>query len=189
MKTMIWGIDDVMENVEGWFLRDEAITLESYAKLVSPPATIVEIGSYRGRSTIVLAQACPGDVMVYAIDPHIMNDGDPFPFGNDDRRVFSENILAAQVADKVCPVNLESHAVAQIWNKPVGLLFVDGQHSYEGVRRDLDGWVPRVVDDGIIAAHDTDWETVARALDERTDIELVQRASTLSIFKKKRWTS
>ncbi len=39
-------------------------------------------------------------------------------------------------------------------NESIGFLYLDGDHSYEGVKRDLEAWVPKVVKGGVIAGHD-----------------------------------
>jgi predicted O-methyltransferase YrrM len=51
----------------------QARMLWDAAAALGAPARIVEIGSYRGRSAIVLARAAPEGVEVIAIDPHAGN--------------------------------------------------------------------------------------------------------------------
>jgi hypothetical protein len=112
---------------------------------------IVEIGSYRGMSTIALAKGAR--VPVYAIEPHEEFVG-VFggKFGPADRRAFFENLLRAGVVEQVRLVNLSSEVVAPGWQLPVGLLWIDGDHRYEAVRRDFDCWKPHLR--GKVAFHD-----------------------------------
>jgi hypothetical protein len=118
---------------------------------------IVEIGSWRGMSTIALAKGA--HVPVYAIEPHEQFVGVlGGVFGPDDRRAFFENLLAAGVVEHVRLVNLSSEVVTPGWQLPVGLLWVDGDHRYEAVKRDFACWEPHVR--GKIAFHDAIQETL-----------------------------
>jgi hypothetical protein len=113
---------------------------------------IVEIGSWRGMSTIALAKGAR--VPVYAIEPHEEFVGVlGGHFGPADRLAFFENLLAAGVVERVRLVNLSSEVVAPGWNLPVGLLWVDGDHRYEAVKRDFECWKPHLRD--LVAFHDT----------------------------------
>jgi Methyltransferase domain len=112
---------------------------------------IVEVGSWRGMSTIALAHGAR--VPVYAIEPHEEFTGVlGGMFGPDDRRAFFENLLQAGVVEKVRLVNLSSEVVAPAWQLPVGLLWIDGDHRYEGVKRDFECWAPHLR--GKVAFHD-----------------------------------
>src|SRR5436309_4893603 len=63
--------------VEGWMTDAQARRLWDRARTLEPGGTVVEIGSYRGRSAIVLARAAREGVEVVAIDPHAGNDRGP----------------------------------------------------------------------------------------------------------------
>src|SRR5947208_168366 len=64
-----------VRGVEGWMTDDQARRLWDAARAVPAGGRIVEIGSYRGRSTIVLARATEAEVI--AIDPHAGTDRGP----------------------------------------------------------------------------------------------------------------
>ncbi len=162
-----WGLDNPVLEIEGHLNPDEASLLETLASKVTD-GCIVEIGSFRGKSTVRLANGARlSGCEVYAIDPH-----DPFNdngtwFGIEDRAVFLKNILDAGVADIVKPVFLKSHVAGGCgWKEPIGLLFIDGDHTYEGVKRDIKCWVKHVVNGGLIAFHDSWFEHVSRAISE-----------------------
>jgi predicted O-methyltransferase YrrM len=118
---------------------------------------IVEVGSWRGRSTVALALGSRRayNVPVYAIEPH-----EPFhdvcggAYGSHDRVKFFENMTAAAVLDIVRLVNLSSEYVTKDWPFSVGLLWIDGDHSYRGVKRDIACWLPHLRPDATIAFHD-----------------------------------
>jgi hypothetical protein len=66
-----------VEGVEGWLSQGQANRLWQAATRVPAPGRIVEIGSFRGRSTIVLRRAAAAGVEVVAIDPHGGGDRGP----------------------------------------------------------------------------------------------------------------
>jgi predicted O-methyltransferase YrrM len=59
-----------------------------------------------------------------------------------------------------------SQQVAGRWSVPLDLLFIDGDHSYEGCRTDIEAWFPHVRSGGVVAFHDSSTEGVARAIRE-----------------------
>src|SRR5262249_39601536 len=98
--------------------------------------------------------------IVYCIEPHAEFTGVyGGRFGPGDRAAFYRAMLAAGCSDGVALVNLPSLAAARAWKAPVGLLFIDGDHSEDAVQADVDAWSPFVIDNGIIAFDD--------ALDEK----------------------
>lgn len=153
--------------VAGWLYRDEAQLLYSLASSAWLPGCIVEIGSYQGKSTIMLASAAKAhNHKVYAVDPHAEFDNGIDHYGPQDRVAFLDNVIRSGFADTIIPVGLPGAVVAQGWQEPIGLLFVDGNHSYEAVKADIEQWVHHVAGGGYIAFHDTGHAAVSRALNE-----------------------
>jgi len=159
------AILDQMEGVEGWFRRDEgALLLETASAAVAghDPAVLVEIGSYCGRSTIVLASAARkarGRARVYAIDPHegevSTGTGEAtVRLGPGTLERFRANLAAAGVEDVVEPVRQRSHAVA--WQRPIALLLIDGLHDYGNVARDFLHFERHLADGAYVAFLDCD---------------------------------
>jgi MMP 1-O-methyltransferase len=58
------------------------------------------------------------------------------------------------VVEKVRLVNLSSEVVCGGWTRPIGLLWIDGDHTAEGVRRDFSSWEPFLRPDAVVAFHD-----------------------------------
>lgn len=118
---------------------------------------IVEVGSYRGRSTVALALGTQAGANrpVYAIDPHEEFVGAlGGRFGPEDRAAFYRHMLATGAYQTVRLVNLSSRIVAPQWELPVGLLWIDGDHRYEGVRSDFDLWMPHLTQHAVVAFDD-----------------------------------
>jgi MMP 1-O-methyltransferase len=140
--------------VQGSVNEAEAGELMRLASEVPPDACIVEVGSFRGRSTTALALGAKG-APVYAIEPHESFQGIyGTEFGPQDRRAFFENMLRVGVVEDVRLVNLSSEVVSRGWTRSIGLLWIDGDHTPEGVRRDFEAWERFLRPGGVVAFHD-----------------------------------
>lgn len=144
------------ENTDGMVSLEEATLLFSLAKDVKS-GCIVEIGSYRGRSSVFLGKGSLAGVSapVYAIDPHKSFIGIlGGVFGPKDRTFFYKAMLDNECSEIVSLINLSSELFCTSWKEPISLLWIDGDHSYEGVKRDFESWLPHMQLDGTIALDD-----------------------------------
>ena len=142
-------VKPLIADVPGWLTDEEGEALYELARRCTGRGVIVEIGSWKGKSTICLglgSRAAKG-VRIYAVDPHA-----DYRFGD-----FKANVERAGIADLVTPVSSLSQDAAPGFDEPIELLFVDGSHVESDVRTDFDQWVPKVVDGGWVAFHDTTW--------------------------------
>ncbi len=142
---------------EGILGLDEALCLYELASRVEE-GSIVEIGSYRGKSTVALATGSQQGYQapVVAIDPHESFVGViGGKFGPQDRTAFFKNMLRAGCVESVRLINLPSQTVVKVWSEPIGLLWLDGDHSYAAVTADFFGFEPFVTPGGYIAIHDS----------------------------------
>jgi predicted O-methyltransferase YrrM len=144
----------MLEGVDGWLPLPEAYLLRDLAKAVQND--IVEIGCYRGRSTIALCcGAMESGRLVHSVDPHRPATGVyGGKFGPEDRKFYYRNLLASGMAQRAALINLTSAQAGLSWQEPVGLLFLDGDHAYDAIRRDIDIWGAHVVASGIVAFDD-----------------------------------
>ncbi len=149
-----------IEPVVGWLTLAQARRLWEAARALPASAQIVEIGSFRGRSTIVLALGAPRGVSVVAIDPHLGSDRGPReiearpPLGEADHAAFTDNLRRAGVAERVRHVRSLSQAALTEVGGEVTLLYVDGAHRFAPARADLRHWGSRVPEGGRLLVHD-----------------------------------
>ena len=148
-------------DVEGWLSDDQIQALHEAARACPPGGRIVEIGSFRGRSTIVLASSAPADVEIVAIDPHAGNDRGPQEIegfaaeAETDNETFRRNLADAGVADRVRHVRAFSDAAHGEVTDPVDVLFIDGAHRFGPARADIRDWGARVAPGGRMLIHDS----------------------------------
>jgi predicted O-methyltransferase YrrM len=146
--------------VQGWMSDDQGRRLYAAAARCRPGGRIVEIGSFRGRSTVVLASAAADGVEVVAIDPHAGNDRGPQELTGfaaeaaGDREAFRTNLERAGVADRVRHVAAFSAAAHGEVDDPIDVLYIDGAHRYRPARADVRDWGGRVMDGGTLLIHD-----------------------------------
>ena len=151
----------LMKMLKGGISFSEAALLRELAAKVKK-GCIVEIGSFRGKSAIALAAGVSDQVNskgrspIYCIEPHR-----PFvgyyggKLGPQDREAFYTVMCQTGGFNLVSLINLSSEEVAPSWKQPISLMFIDGDHRYEGVRADFEYWDPYVVPGGKIAFHDS----------------------------------
>jgi len=120
---------------------------------------IVEIGSFKGKSTVALASVAAhyGLGPVVSIDPHnVPSLTDPILEGQsssyDD---FLETLRTARLERDVEVHRASSREVALGWNRPIRLLWIDGDHTYQGAKADFDLFSPHLAEGSIVAFHDT----------------------------------
>jgi predicted O-methyltransferase YrrM len=139
-------------------LGDSAWLLYGLARSLKPEVC-VEIGSARGKSAchVGLALRENGKGRLWAIDPHRTtdwNDADSADTFDTIRR----NVRTAGLERWVEIVRDDSRTAAQSWSRPIDLLFIDGDHSYAGVKADWDAFAPHVRPFGFVVFHDTLWD-------------------------------
>jgi predicted O-methyltransferase YrrM len=157
-------VDEVMTlvaDVDGWMTPGQAVTLFDAAHQCPAGGLIVEIGSFRGRSTIVLASAAPVDAEVVAIDPHAGNDRGPQELDGFEEQAatdfdtFNLNLTAAGVADRVRHLRMFSDDALHTIDRPIDVLYIDGAHRYAPARADIAAYGARVTDGGVMMIHDS----------------------------------
>ena len=123
------------------------------------PDVCVEIGSAQGWSTCHIGLALRENFTghLHAIDPHIptrWNDKDAV----DSLPILTGNLRRFGLERCVTIVRATSEQAARDWTLPIDFLLIDGDHSYEGVKRDWTLFSPFLRPFGVAVFHDTTWE-------------------------------
>lgn len=147
------------ENVEGYIGEREFRALCMLAAAAPKGGVTVEIGSFKGKSTIGVASIAAAFNLgqVVSIDPHnapCETDPDLSESGTsfDD---FEAALTRAGVRQHVEAHRAPSRDVAVGWNRPIRLLWIDGDHTYPGAKLDFDLFTPFLIEGAIVAFHDT----------------------------------
>lgn len=150
------------EELEGLVTTEICEVLRALAAEVDPELAIVEIGSYKGQSTTALASgALAGHgAHVWAVDPWDTPGNVTGRFGFADpatREAFEQQVEAAGLTDRITPVQGFSVEVAKGWDgPPIGLLYIDGDHSERAVREDFYAWRSHLALDAAVVFDDLD---------------------------------
>jgi hypothetical protein len=191
-----------MKKIEGWLAEEEADLLLAacnQAVLSLPPeSAVVEIGSFCGRSTVVLGsvvQSLGAQTKVYAIDSHeglVGAEGSGTTLLGSTFGTFRRNMVENGLSSVVEPIVKRSYEVN--WEKPIAFLFIDGLHDYGNVSRDFHHFERCVVAGGYIAFHDYGdyYPGVKKFVDEITALpqfELVYRVNSMIVVRKLSSTS
>lgn len=155
--------------IDGWFGVDEGHWLASRVKELPKGSKVLEIGSWHCRSSRFIADNLPKDGQLYCCDTWIGSSGEPEMHGSahQDRGDHAAqwwwcNAVDHIIAGRVVPVRMHSenaaHTFAHLIEKgemeKFDLIFIDGDHSAEGIKTDVEAWLPLLKDDGLMCGHD-----------------------------------
>jgi len=155
----------LLAGLSGLIPEDEGRELARLAALVPPTTPIVEIGSYKGKSTSYLATGAKHGLgaHVFAVEPWDTPGNVSGKHGFTDPKVkqaFYRQINMAGVRFQITAIQGFGPEVGKRWpdmyGYPVGMLFIDGDHSQKSVQADLDAWLPHMADTGVVAFDDFD---------------------------------
>lgn len=174
---------DRIAELDGLVTPEVGAVLARLAGGVPDHLAIVEIGSFRGQSTAALALGAKAGLgaHVWAVDPWDLPGTAHGKHGYNRpiiREQFEAQLRAVKVWSRVTPVQAFSVDAAAAWDAPIGLLFIDGDHTAQSIRADLAAWAPHLADGHIVALDD--WGTprnpgvaeVARELENRYEVTI-----------------
>lgn len=168
----------------GYLSPNEIVLMKKYAEMVGKQyyrPVIVNIGAGAGTSGLAFREAAP-NAAIFTVDISL---GGPLGGMEGERNAFRD-------AGLKLPFQLlgDSKEVGMAWATPVHLLFIDGDHTKEGLEGDMDAWLSEVVNGGYVLFHDygsRHWPDVKDVLDtfflERKDYILKETADTLVACK------
>ncbi|HEX5432011.1 MAG TPA: class I SAM-dependent methyltransferase [Bryobacteraceae bacterium] len=121
------------------------------------PGAVVEIGSFKGKSTVGLAalSAHYGLAPIVSIDPHNAPSATDPDLEGSSFDEFLSALRQAGVDGQVEAHRALSRDVARGWNRPIRFLWIDGDHTYAGAKLDFDLFAPFLTDGAVVALHDT----------------------------------
>ncbi|MFE9312626.1 class I SAM-dependent methyltransferase [Streptomyces sp. NPDC088353] len=157
------------ETAKGFMPTDEGLAL--YAAAVAAGRLglpLLEVGTYCGRSTVLLADAARrAGVTALTVDHHRGSEEqqpgweyhdpetvDPEIGLMDTLPAFRRTLHRAGLEDHVVALVGRSPQIAALWNTPLGLVFVDGGHTDEHATADYEGWAPHLAEGGLLVIHD-----------------------------------
>lgn len=157
MKNFNRILKDI-DKIEGLLVPGQERILYSLASFFKNKPTIVEIGSFMGKSTVCFGLGAVKYAKIYALDTFSGNEKD-FKLGVQFKSKsffdkFETNLLKFGVRKKVTPVVGYSQEIGKTWNKKIDLLFIDGSHLYEDVKKDFELFYKWLKPGGIVAFHD-----------------------------------
>lgn len=183
-EEQIADLPDI-RNILGWLTFTEAVALQMCVHTVSGiPGDIVEIGSYCGKSAVVigdmLRQGCSGTL--YCIDPHVDNVKH---FGVDSYAQLLENIEGFKLSEFITVMKAYSYETN--WQTDIKMLFIDGNHDFASVQQDLQLFEGCIVKCGVVCFHDCYEEGPQKVVEELVNTKLFQKlivADSLTVLKK-----
>jgi predicted O-methyltransferase YrrM len=150
--------------IPGWCRDEEAVALAKTSRSLGPDATLVELGSFMGSSTVLMAggRKLAGSGTVHCVDP-FDGSGDEFsvPYyqaiagavGRPLQDEFERNVERAGLTSYVKVHKGVAVDIAASFREPIDLLFMDGDQSPDGVRDAYNAWAPLLKVGGILAVH------------------------------------
>lgn len=153
----------------GFMPEDEGLAVHAAAvQAACLGLPLLEVGTYCGRSSILLADAArAAGTVAITVDHHRSSEEhqpgweyhdpalvDPQLGVVDTLPAFRRTLYRAGLEDYVIAVVGRSPQVAAVWRQPLGLVFVDGGHTEEHATADYEGWAPHLTTGGLLLIHD-----------------------------------
>ena len=164
-------IDNILKT-NNWFNYSkyyDEVSTRNYSK-------IAEVGVWKGHSISHLAKLLKGtkDLEIFAIDLFEQTNDSAFlknknimkevPFVTD---VYNKNLKLAGVRDIITDIKSFSWEAAKRFDDEYfDFVFIDADHSYECVKKDIEAWLPKVRVGGVMAGDDFGHHGVRKAVKE-----------------------
>jgi len=158
---------DKCSGIRGWMTETELAALREFASLSD---SVVEIGSWKGRSTKELLENCRGTV--YAVDTWKGSSGDISGVMTECQDVHGEFVKNVGHYPNLKIIKNNSLDAAKEFNgRKVDMVFIDADHSYEAVKTDIEAWLPKCKK--IMCGHDYQLNCpgVIKAVNEKFDVK------------------
>jgi MMP 1-O-methyltransferase len=188
ISKRLWGVQALLR----W---QESAVLYELARIVDTNGVTVELGAHLGGSTVAMALGCQDRGCSALVSVDMWNNdhagqvnwaetGDLFP-------TYWRNLRDRGLDGVVVPMRGTTNDVAKRWDSPIRMLFIDADHTYQGVKDDYESWCRFVWPGGIVAFHDYEIEPGVTRLvneiksDSDSDLEWAAQVCSIAIFEKK----
>ena len=144
--------------------------LESLMKYVNPGSTFLEIGSYAGQSAEIFLKSEKVETL-FCVDAWTNGYDDKDGASSSDM-ILVEKAFDSRMEpfDNMTKIKGWSYdVVSQFDDESLDVVYIDGTHTYDGVKRDIELYLPKVKKEGLICGHDyntSPWEEVTEAIIE-----------------------
>jgi predicted O-methyltransferase YrrM len=196
-----------MKDVKGFLSDKEAKKLQELFLKVHHLGSVLEIGTYCGKSALNFSDVAK-DVngLVYTIDHHTGSEEHQLGEEYHDSELFDErlkkfntlpeflnNLKSKKMAKFIIPIIDKSQNASKLFSEKISLLFIDGGHSFETALSDYNAWKDKICSEGLLVIHDVfpnpkdggrppyEIYTLARESKEFDDLGIYE---TLGILKK-----
>jgi len=190
MTNDIVRVRQLTSEIDGWLSDSEGELLYNLAKEVPSGQAIVELGSWKGKSTVWLAKGTEAGQRnkVHSVDPHSGSKAHVSEGETNTYPAFINNLTKAGVQDIVVPLVKTSAEALKHWGEGIGLLWIDATHEYEDVKRDFLSWEPYLLPGARVAFHDCDQagpaQVVKEYINHSNDFTIVQQVDTTIVAEK-----
>ena len=195
-----------IDALKGFMPQHEGVALQKWSAIFSLHGSVVEIGTYGGKSSLYLASgAKKNDQIVFTIDHHYGSeehqiDQEYFDESNYDKSLgrvntvplLQKNLSKLKEINNVIPLIGDANLVSRFWQMKIGLLFIDGSHTKKSAENDFNNWQEKIVCGGALVIHDiyenpeeggqAPYEIFQLAL--KSGYELFDREDTIVCLKK-----
>jgi predicted O-methyltransferase YrrM len=192
----------IMHGIGGMLSRPEACWLHRISNVLGD-GIYAELGTHHGRSAVLLADTMRNkkmDATLITVDIF------------DDRglsRRFREGKVVTQISkgktkadwkhgavvDRIKKLGLSDYinvvksltapAARDFQGTKLKFLFIDAGHDYDNVKADFEAWSPLILEDGVLAFHDSTTSGVSKVLEEIEGWEEYDRIDSLSVWRRK----
>ena len=153
-------------NVTGWMEENDLKQIELWAQSVPAGGTIVEVGSYQGRSAVCWATSCDPSVTVYCIDPFTVT-----PTRND----YKEFIKNTEHLKNIIPIRGLSPYDISYPETPIDIFFLDAEHANPSDLDSLEYFIPFIKKGGLLCGHDYNTEPGCMPPDLEANVKMLEQ--------------
>ncbi len=157
-----------LNTIKGFMEDEEAKRLFDISQEASAMGPLLEIGSYCGRSAVIIGSACRDNKgILYSIDHHTGSEEqqpgeeyfDPDLYdgatsGVNTFPLFRQTLKRSGLEDTVVPIVSASTTAGRMWSTPLAMVFIDGGHSFDAAHGDFLTWAPHLMTGGFLVIHD-----------------------------------